>query len=438
MAPARLLAAALLLALPATVLANPLTLPEALRAAGENARQVRIRSAQVRKAQVQHQSALTNLGPKVLAGFDYQHWDSELAFKLDLPPELSSQLPADMLQGGVVRPRDTYTFNLSVVQPLTGLLTIGFGSKLAALNVDQARVAEALDRHNARLQAVDAFFGVLRTRRQIETLESMERTVAAHLEQARRFLEQGLLKQDDVLRIEVRLEQVRQGVTSARVGLDVTRGQLALLVGRPLGEVFEVADTTEVSPLGETLDASVEEAVANRWEVRQARLAVDMARTARVVKGLEFLPTVNGLFTYSRTKETQFSLPESWFVGLNASWTIFEWGRKILDLKATAVDVEIASQASAQVEDLVRLDVRANWLAAQAAWENIARSEVAVRQSRENLRIQTERARERMNTTTDVLDAESLVLQAENDRSAAVYGYLAARTKLLESLGRER
>lgn len=258
----------------------------------------------------------------------------------------------------------------------------------------------------------------------------------AYLDQVRRFFEQGMAKQDDVLRIEVRLEQVRQGIANARVGLDVARSQLALLIGRPLGSEFRLADSREAPSMDEPLEKLEAEALESRFEVQQARLGVRMAKTARVVKGLEVVPSVNGIFTYTRAKETGFSEPESWFVGVNVSWTAFEWGRRVFDVAAASADVAAAREAAAQVEDMVRLDVRAAWLATRAAAENIARAELAVRQARENQRIQGERARENLGTTTDLLDAEALVVQAESDRDAALYGYQAARRKLLETVGR--
>lgn len=430
------------LALPATTRAEPLTLADALRQAEVGARAVRIKDAEVDKARYEHHATMTDLGPKLNLAADYQHWDSELKFAFKapdpstIPPEFS--WVTDLFGSGdsVIRARNTWSASVAVVQPITPLVTIGLASHLTSLNVDRARVEALMERRKARLQAIDGFFGVLRARKTVAVLEALDRAVSTHLEQAEQFEKVGLLKKDDVMRVRVQAESLRGNLDMARMSAEVQASSLALLLGRPLGAAIEPVEDAFPADVAEPLDTCLEEAVAHRPELQQVRLAVRMAEAARDIKGTAWLPAVSGLFSYNRATQTQFSKADSWFVGLTAQWTVFDWGRNFLNLKAAGADVAAARHAAAQVEDLVRLEVKANWLAVQTSRANIDRSARSVEQARENLRIQLERSKQSLNTTADVLDAEALALQAETEALAAGYGWRVAREKLYDSLGR--
>lgn len=413
--------------------AQPLSLPEALRLADEAARANRIASADRSRLEWQRAAAWSQAGPRLQLSYDHQWWNEAISFNIEVPPEFEQYFP-EGATGGVVRPRETYTFGVTVLQPLSSLYQVVLGARLAGLEVDRARLQEGLQRRRTRMQVVEAFYGVLRSHGQIGTLEGAARTARAHLEQAERFLEQGLLKRDDVLRVRVRVAQVEQGLALARAGHEVVCGQLNLLTGRPAGTRCELLPE-EIQELPEDLDACVAAALRARVEVAQAWLAVDAARTARLLKAGDWLPQVAGVFNYSRTRATHFSHPEAWFIGVSLTWTPWEWGRTYLEYRGVSAQVEAAIQAALEVEDLVRLEVRSHWLQARAARENLERSHVAVEQARENLRIQQERAAQRLNTTADLLDAEALVVQSEAERDAALYGYQVSLYRLLDAMG---
>lgn len=416
--------------------AQPLTLAEAVRLADEAARANRVAALDASRAAWQRAAAWSQVGPKLQLSYDYQWWNEAITFDLDVPPEFQQYFP-EGTSGGVVRPRETYTFGVTAVQPLSTLYQVFLGARLAGLQVDMARLQEGLQRRHTRMQVVEAFHAVLEARRRVESLDAALRTARAHLEQVGRFREQGLLKRDDVLRVQVRVAQVEQGLTLARTGLDVACGQLDLLVGRSPSAPCDLAEEDgDPGPLPDDPDACVAEALRARPDVAQARLAVDVARTARLLKAGDWLPQVAGVFNYSRTRATQFSHPEAWFFGINLTWSPWEWGRTYFEFRGTSDQVEAAVQTALQVEDLVRLEVRSRWLQARAARDNLDRAAVAVEQARENLRIQVDRARQNLNTTTDVLDAEALVVQAEADRFAALYGYRVAAHRLLDAMGR--
>ncbi len=430
------LAVGMAVASPAT--AQPLTLEEAISRADAASRANRAKQHELEGARYQHSAALADLGPKVNLSVDYQRWDSPIKFAIDLPQEMKDALGLGDFQAteSVVREQNTYSASINVVQPLTPLLTMGYAAHLQKLNVDRARLAAVAERRKTRIQVIDAFYGILKLRETVRTLEALDKAATGHLEQATRFETVGMLKKDDVMRIQVQVETLRQQLDMARTGAQVQASSLALLVGMPVNAEIDPVEAQVPQDVTEGLDDCLAEALAKRPEPEMARVAVRMAEAARNLRITTWVPTVAGLVNFNQTNPTEFSRSKSWFVGLTAQWTPWDWGKTFFQTRAAHADLLAARQSAGQVEDLVRLEVKANWLAARTAKAGIERSARSVEQARENLRIQMERSRQNLNTTTDVLDAEALVLQAETEAAAAGYGWRVAREKLYDSMGR--
>lgn len=422
------------LAVPASALAEALSLDEALRLADANALSLVQARLDERRATYDYRGTLGDFGPKLQTSLQYQHWDKELRFRIDLPPDVAA-LAGD-LGDSVIRKQDTYTWGVTVVQPLTPLWTVWHAARIADLNLDGTHLAEIVEQRRVRLAVHEAWFGVLEAGRQADVLAKMEQTVEGHRKRAADFVDAGLVHRADLLQVEVQLEQVRQGRALAETGRDIGREQLTLLLGRPLGPEVTLVEPPEPEPTALSIEAAAEEARANRHELQRAELAVRMARLGRSLRLIDFAPSVSALVNYSRATASSFGSPDQWFIGVNAEWTLWEWGKSYHGLRASGVDVLKAETAVKQLAEAVRLEVRAAWLGARTSWGNIARTTRAVEQAREALRLQLARFEQHLAPSTDVLDAESLVLQAEKDHAAAVYGYALARARLLDAMGK--
>lgn len=109
---------------------------------------------------------------------------------------------------------------------------------------------------------------------------------------------------------------------------------------------------------------------------------------------------------------------DAWYVGVNLDWTLWEWGRSYYALKAS------------------NAEVRRAWLAVWRGSADIERTRQAAVLARENLDIQLAMFREKLNTTTAVLDAQSLVMEAETVAVVAATNLRIAAHQLATAMGR--
>jgi outer membrane protein TolC len=101
-------------------------------------------------------------------------------------------------------------------------------------------------------------------------------------------------------------------------------------------------------------------ALAQRPEIRQARLKVTQAEADRRSKKAEYIPEVS--LTFSHLSPISYSniLPNHIAsAGIAVNWEVFDWGRKKHELAAKERSVEQAGNAVNETESLVVREVNA-------------------------------------------------------------------------------
>jgi outer membrane protein TolC len=125
----------------------------------------------------------------------------------------------------------------------------------------------------------------------------------------------------------------------------------------------------------------------------------------------------------------------AWFVGLSASWDVFEGGSTYYGMAESRARVAQALAGRRKAEDLIRLDARSAQVGLVTATEALEVARAAVEQAEENFRIEQKRYEAANNTSFDVLDAENQLTGARGQHQAAIYEYLIAQANLARATG---
>jgi len=431
----RLLPCALALALawPLVAAARPLPLDEALSLAERTRPAMETGRLQIERNEHLLKSTLAGFGPRVVGTASFIHWDRALTFQSEVLNTTTGQTET---VENVTRAQNSWGVGLQVQQPLTPLFGVYLASRLASLDVDRAQLDLERQTRVLREQVVQAYYPAIALRQNLTHLDSMHASVSAHLSQVQEFLNLAPLNRDDLLRVQVQLASVERERAAAQAAWTVAQATLALLVGEPLGSAYDLEPGPLPAPLDVSPEACEQEALGQRRDLEAARTAIEAARLARNQRYLDWVPQIDSVFAYSWSSDTIFESPDQWYIGVGLAWPLWEWGRSWHALKAAEVERRQAEQALRELEDAVRLEVRSAWVNANRAYGDIARAETAVAQALENLEIQNIRAREKLNTTTDVLDAQSDVMTAQRDRVLAEAQYRTARFQLETAMGR--
>jgi OMF family outer membrane factor len=149
---------------------------------------------------------------------------------------------------------------------------------------------------------------------------------------------------------------------------------------------------------------------------------------------------LNGGYDYARPNPRFFprsgDWQDSWDVSVNASWALWDGGRTKADQAEASANVRAAESRVADFDRQVTFEVRQRALELQSSLASITASVDGVRAAAEARRVVGERYNAGVATNTEVLDAQTALLQAELDRTRAVAGARLAEARLARAVGK--
>ncbi len=287
-----------------------------------------------------------------------------------------------------------------------------------------------------KLAVADAYVGVLRARKAHEVARSNVQSLESLLHDAASMFERELVPKNELLAAQVALADARQNELRAANSAEVALAAYNRRLGEPMTRPVELVETV-VSPveLPGSLEALSEQALSRRAELTlldaQAEAYGQMARTERS----RALPQValSGGYQYL---ENQFLDDQTvGMAGIGVQWALFDGGQARKRAAALERTRRATEQQRADAASLVELQVREAWLGAREARQRVRVTADAAAQADENLRIARERYGAGLGTQTQLLQAESLRVQALRNRDDAALDVGLAELRLARAVG---
>ena len=159
----------------------------------------------------------------------------------------------------------------------------------------------------------------------------------------------------------------------------------------------------------------------------------------------DYYSSVNLQGTYLRPGEEwdaqggigAFGDSSGWTVSVIASWDFWQWGRTNFGKKEQLSRVAQDKLSKTEIFDNIRLEVKKAYLRTEEAEKAIVTIEKAIQQAKENFRISNERYKEQVNTSTDVLDAQTLLSRTMANYYNALYTFKISKASLYRAIGQE-
>jgi len=118
-----------------------------------------------------------------------------------------------------------------------------------------------------------------------------------------------------------------------------------------------------------------------------------------------------------------------------ASWNFWEWGKTKFRVDASRARENQAIGTARELNDQITLEIKNAYLILQETEQQIAVWQKVIEQAEENFRITQERYKERVATTTEVLDAQTLLTKAKSEYANALGDYNISYAKLQRATG---
>jgi len=298
-------------------------------------------------------------------------------------------------------------------------------------------------RNDLRLEVTRAFWAVVTARASADVLAESLARMDASLTDVRNRLAVGLVPPNDVLSLEAQRSRQEMLLIRARNTVEQTLSDLRYLTGQPVG-----ASITIDAPLeqGVTPTAAAEQLVTDAQRNRADRAAM-VARIEGVGERITALeanrkPVValGAGVDYARPNPRIFPRAAewnvSWDVGVNVTWTLWDGGKVRSEVAEASAAQRAARERLAEFDMRLAADVQRSRLEVDSAHASVKAAADAVRAATEARRVVGERFDAGVATSTEVLDAQVALLQANLDRTQALAAVRLAEARLDWALGR--
>ena len=336
--------------------------------------------------------------------------------------------------------RDVFNFNTALDQPLFAGGAISANYRLEKLGIDISKANVDSIQRDVVLATREGYFTILRAEKFLDVARQAVKQFEAQLEVSKAFFDVGIVAKNDVLQAEVRLANAQQALIATESDLAKAKTNFNILLLRPVDTPLSVVDILAYKPFPVTFEASLDEALRTRPEIKAANLNIDQTKETVKIARSDLYPTISLAGNYNRLSDhatLSGDLSEDrWTIQGVASFTLFDWGKTLNRVSETKVRVTQAEKAKGQLINTITFEVKQDYLNMLQAEKNIATAEKSIEQAEENVRMNEERYKYQVATQTDVLDAVVLLAQAKVNYYGALSDFNVAKARLERAMGR--
>jgi outer membrane protein TolC len=416
-----------------------LRLDDALRLAADSNRQLKIAELDVQKAQERVSAATKKRYPQ----FSFTLLESQLLTELAFTVEQGQfgsfpgigPVPPDRTRITTPAFQPTAYAIGSVQQPLSQLYRIG-------LSIDSQEVGEEIARESLRQSRQDlvdrvqqAFYAMLQTQSSLEYARETLKYVEELEQLTDRYLVQQVVLRSDALNVKAQVARARYQIVTLRDTLATQQENFNILLGRDVRTRFEVSPADEPTPIELNLDAARAKAVAERSEVKQARLKSQQAHLDYRAEHAKYIPDISLSLNYYSAFNVDFLPKNVASLGLYLNWEPFDWGYKRRELAEKALTIQQADYSTREAEDAVLIDVGNRFRKLQETRALLEVTRLAQATEREKLRVVSAQYKVKAALLKDTLAQQASLADANNQYQQALLSYWTAKASFEKALG---
>lgn len=418
-----------------------LTVDESVHMGIQNSKQLHSSRMAVQAADAVVSEVEANRLPSLKFVGGYTRLSDVPATQLSLPFQIPGGASSFELSPQVL---NNYVMRLTLQQPLFTGFRLENSAKAAEYGVRAAESQVVATTVEQSFAIKNAYWSLFKVRQVQKLLEENVEQVKAHLQNVKSLAGQGMAHNNDVLKVQVQLSDVEFRLLDVKNNARLALVALNNLLGVPLTTEVELASEVS-SPVEELPDltASIDKALSTRPDVfglehniQAAQASVDAAKAGWYP---QVMLTAN--YNYNRPNQrifpTKDEFKDTWDVGVSVSFDVWNWQTTSHQTAQAEAKMMQAQDGLALMRDGIAVEITQRWLTLQQARERISVAAVGVEQAEESYRITRESYKQGAALNTDVIDAQTALLQSKTNYITALVDCEIARVSLQKAMGVE-
>ena len=340
-----------------------------------------------------------------------------MAFGTKLNQEILTQndfLPALLNNPSQI---EDYATKIEILQPLINLDGI-YQRKAAKAKLNATELQSERTKDYMSLEVEKAYMQLQLAYKTVSVLKKAELTALENKRLADNGFKLGYLQRADVLSVEVRALEIQNQLQNAKSSVGNISNYLSILMNDTSYNILKPTDSLTVISSEKTSETLPE----NRTDILAMDFATEAYKQMHQADKVAFLPRLNAFGSYELHDDTIFQgNANGYSFGAQLSWNILEGSKRFGKKQKSKAEFEKSKiqQQEYIAQSQVELN-KANRMLLDAK-NSLGLSNLALLQSEESLRIRTNRFKQGLEKTTDLLMAETQYSQKQLDYYTTVF-----------------
>ena len=312
---------------------------------------------------------------------------------------------------------EDFATRIEVQQPLINLDGIyqrkAAKAKLNATELQSERTQEYLD-----LEVDKAYMQLQLAYKTVEVLEKAKEAALDNKRIADNSYRQGYLQKSDVLAVELRVGDILNQLQYAKSNIKNASNYLSVLMNDSSYAVLQPADSLIIM----ASDLGVQELSENRADIQVMTSASEAYQQMHEADKMSFLPRLNAFGTYELHDDEIFQGDaDGYLFGAQIQWNILEGSKRFGKAQKSKAEYERSKFQLEQYKAESQVELNRAQRSLQDAQNNLGLTALALEQSKESLRIRTNRFQQGLEKTMDLLTAESQYAQKQLEYYSTIF-----------------
>lgn len=314
-----------------------------------------------------------------------------------------------------------FATKIEVLQPLINIDGL-YGRQAARAKMDAFQLQTERTKEYLELEVNKAFMQLQLGYQAVKVLEKANETADANLRLIENYFKQGILQKTDLLSVQVRVNEIKNQLQYAKSNVQNASDYLAFLLNEDTAnKVYKPLEELENTIVIESINTMLS---PNRKDIQAMDKSSEAYGKMLQSSKMNFLPRLNAFGSYELYDDTLFGMgAQGYLVGAKLSWDLFDGYKSIGKMEKAKADFQKSEIENQQYKAQSQLDLNKANRQLKDAENKVNLAKLAFEQSQEAYRIRSNRFKQGLEKTTDLLQAETQMSQKELEFLQAVFEY---------------
>ena len=287
-------------------------------------------------------------------------------------------------------------------------------AKLTATELQSGRTEDYL-----ALEVEKAYMQLQLAYKTVKVLEKAQETALENKRIADNSYKQGYLQKSDVLSVEVRVTEIENQLQYAKSNILNASYYLSVLMNADENEILKPSDSLAIT---NDATATVVYLSENRKDILAMNSATEAYRQMHKADQMAFLPRLNAFGTYELHDDEIFQgQAQGYLYGAELKWNLFEGSKRFGKSQKSKAEYDKSILQLEQYKSESQLELNKAKRGFEDAKNKLKLTKLALEQSEESLRIRTNRFKQGLEKTTDLLMSETQYSQKQLEYYATIF-----------------